>query len=878
MEIFAVILGLLILATFFLPWINFFAIRRLQEDIERIQSAQPWRDPSDYAITQEEEIENPHPHGTKTPIIEAVTSPPPIIKEEVREAIIRRRAIPRVEELTSEATFKSRVSLEQNIGTKISVWLGSIALIFAAFYLVKYSIDQGFLSPAVRLSLSSAFGISLICAGQWLCNRKHIANATRISQGLIGAGVVTLYVVLYAALNLYHLIPAGLAFAGMAAVTATAVVMSLRHGQAIAIFGIFGGLLTPMMVGSDSPNAPLLFSYLFILYAGIISILVRKGWWVLAAITLIGFLLWPLFWLATAFLPSDSLTLTVFACLVCAVSLLVASKKLQAEDRDPAFHGFNMLAVVGTALIVAWLGMKVEMDVFDWAMLELISLAVIVLTYFKPDIYKTILCGKLALDLALLMVWIGGADSHSIIVALSYMVGVYVVLPSWTMLRSAQPSLWAAIQIIFAIGSFLICYLQLKDQMLSPYHWGGIGFGLSIFFIGLTQRTIRHFRNDTLETDIMVAVYASAASFFISMGLAIVLPSQYLPLAFAGQILATALIYKAVRVEFLKPVMIALTVIYLALNYKYVLTFGGTILASLSDTIHRGSVSLMEDTAIKLLLPALLIGAGYAVLKRESESWRYSKPLFVVAAISAMAYFYILIRDFFYVDFSAFNIMAGFIERNVITFAIFLVPALVFYYLGRIGKFNANNFVRILVFTALARLIYFDLLLHNPYWDGSQFIGDTFLLNGGTFAYGMGIFVCFFIAKKCLHEDYLLPKSILQVLALAFLFSLASITVTQGFRGGFLTQKMMTDMELYTYSIVWLLTGIALLAAGIAKGNKLARLASLCFILLTVVKVFLIDASELKDLYRVFSFLGLGASLIGLSFFYSRYVFKTKPK
>ena len=47
---------------------------------------------------------------------------------------------------------------------------------------------------------------------------------------------------------------------------------------------------------------------------------------------------------------------------------------------------------------------------------------------------------------------------------------------------------------------------------------------------------------------------------------------------------------------------------------------------------------------------------------------------------------------------------------------------------------------------------------------------------------------------------------------------------------------------------------------------------------LTVGKVFLFDASELDGLYRVASFFGLGLSLIGLSWFYSRFVFGGRAK
>ena len=46
--------------------------------------------------------------------------------------------------------------------------------------------------------------------------------------------------------------------------------------------------------------------------------------------------------------------------------------------------------------------------------------------------------------------------------------------------------------------------------------------------------------------------------------------------------------------------------------------------------------------------------------------------------------------------------------------------------------------------------------------------------------------------------------------------------------------------------------------------------------LLAVGKVFLYDTAELEGLYRVFSFFGLGFSLLGLSYVYTRFVFGGK--
>lgn len=52
---------------------------------------------------------------------------------------------------------------------------------------------------------------------------------------------------------------------------------------------------------------------------------------------------------------------------------------------------------------------------------------------------------------------------------------------------------------------------------------------------------------------------------------------------------------------------------------------------------------------------------------------------------------------------------------------------------------------------------------------------------------------------------------------------------------------------------------------------------SLAILLLAVGKVFLIDTANLDNLYRVFSFFGLGVTLITLGYLYQRLVFKRTP-
>ena len=82
-----------------------------------------------------------------------------------------------------------------------------------------------------------------------------------------------------------------------------------------------------------------------------------------------------------------------------------------------------------------------------------------------------------------------------------------------------------------------------------------------------------------------------------------------------------------------------------------------------------------------------------------------------------------------------------------------------------------------------------------------------------------------------------------------------------------------SGLELYTYSIVWLLFGVALLAVGFLRGAAALRHAGMALVCVVVAKVFLIDMAGLQGLLRVFSFLGLGAALVGLGYAYRRFGF-----
>jgi uncharacterized membrane protein len=109
--------------------------------------------------------------------------------------------------------------------------------------------------------------------------------------------------------------------------------------------------------------------------------------------------------------------------------------------------------------------------------------------------------------------------------------------------------------------------------------------------------------------------------------------------------------------------------------------------------------------------------------------------------------------------------------------------------------------------------------------------------------------------------------------ALALALAYLTLQVRRFYHGPILTEGATSDAEQYTYSAVWLLFGVALLAAGIWYRSLPLRAASAAVVVLTVLKVFLIDMGDLTGIWRALSFLLLGAVLIGIGWFYQRLLF-----
>jgi uncharacterized membrane protein len=189
----------------------------------------------------------------------------------------------------------------------------------------------------------------------------------------------------------------------------------------------------------------------------------------------------------------------------------------------------------------------------------------------------------------------------------------------------------------------------------------------------------------------------------------------------------------------------------------------------------------------------------------------------------------------------------------------------------------------LLVATAALAAVVFVRLSANP---------DVFLysprsgrpiLNWYLYTYTIAS-AAFFAAARLLWttNDRLLPavprlSTLLSAAATILLFDLLNIEIADFYSmGPTLTFRFSATLaQDLTYTLGWLVFGVALLAAGIMMVNRAARMAALGLLVVTILKCFLHDLGRLGGLYRVGAFVGLAISLTLVAVALQRFVLKT---
>jgi len=239
----------------------------------------------------------------------------------------------------------ARVDWESFVGVKLFSWIAGVFLTIGAVFFLRYSIDRGWLSPAVQMAIGLLAGIGLLLVCELEATRRYAVTA----NALDAAGLAILFATVFAGHTRWNLVGVVPAFLLMAVIAALAVVLSLRRDSMfIAALGLLGGFATPALLSTGEDRPVELFSYLLILNAGLAWVALRKRWALLSIASLVFTTCYQWGWVVR-FLAGENLGLAAGIFLVFPI-VFAAGPAL--ASREPGARGdvFGRTAAVAAAL------------------------------------------------------------------------------------------------------------------------------------------------------------------------------------------------------------------------------------------------------------------------------------------------------------------------------------------------------------------------------------------------------------------------------------------------------------------------------------------------------------------------------------------------
>lgn len=814
--------------------------------------------------------------------------------------------------LSTEAASASapKESFESLLGARWAVWAGGLALALGGVFLIKYSIESGLLSPAVRLSLAAIFGLGLGLAGEAIRRRAVPGIATTYSNAMIpgvltAAGALTLFGVIYAAYGIYDYISPTTAFILLGLVAFATIGLSLLHGQALAGLGLLGSMLTPALIATETPDVWALFIFLTISWLATAAAARRQRWTVAPSLANAGLGLWALGYIAIADTISAAPPVLALLVMLAGTIFLWPGRYFDAAPAETgetvtsgrrAVRAMRLLLrpslainlTVSMAVILpafSFLVIGAGIDLHPAVIVSALIAGLAALGASRRNAVWPAIIAALGAQAAVSVMSRSGLDFIGIIndtsialppvrtgymaeIAMALGLGAILLLCGFSFLKrkgADDPDfaqLWAGIAALFPVWLGTASFVEYGNLGRDWLH-AAYGLGLGFLLIAAAEWLHRQ-NNEAYRKPLNILVLGSFAAFALSLhtlteGLTTTI---LLSVIGFGYVLAT----RQRNWDVLPWVMAIASVAVLGR-----IAWEPTIV---------GPQNLGLTPVFNALLPGYGIPALLAIVSawmlRDWPGFRAKNFLQAIASLMGLLAVAILIRH-------AMN--GGTLDESVPTLgeqSIYTLltigfsgvlmtldlksPSPVFRYGSMIAGVIAVINVLVMHFFTL-----------NPYFTGEN-TGRIPFLNLLLIGYLLPALAYGGLAYYARGKRPAAYVSLLAVAGAALGFAWATLSVRRFWQGENIANwKGFLQGETYSYSVVWLLIGVLLLIVGSRFNARSLRLASAAFVLISVAKAFLIDMSNLEGVLRALSFIGLGAVLIGIGLFYQK-ILTRQPK
>jgi uncharacterized membrane protein len=210
---------------------------------------------------------------------------------------------------------QKRESLENRLGSEIFNRIGILLLLIGTAWFLKYAVDRQWVGPTGRVAVGLLAGAGIVLWSERF-RRKGFASFS-YSLRALGSGV--LYLSLWAAFHIYHLLPATAALGLMILVTAWNAWMAwAQNSELLAAYALAGGFATPMLLSTGGNHETFLFTYLLAIDIATVALVRLRGWprLLLGAfpLTVVFFLGWYSQFFVAGELGVTSVFIALFGC------------------------------------------------------------------------------------------------------------------------------------------------------------------------------------------------------------------------------------------------------------------------------------------------------------------------------------------------------------------------------------------------------------------------------------------------------------------------------------------------------------------------------------------------------------------------------------
>ena len=822
--------------------------------------------------------EEPRP-GSETEPPESVAPPeafPPEMEEEAPRAPEEEAPGPAI------VAPRQRESLEAKLGARWSVLVGGLALALGAVFLVRYTIEQGLIGPGMRIALGALLSAVLFGTGEGLRRRDRALNIPIIADAdapaiLTAAGGIAAFATVYAAHALYGFIGAGAGFVLLTIVGLVTLFLSVIHGPALAALGALGSYAAPLLVTSAAPNPIAVVLHTLAVTAAVLAMARIRGWRWLAVAGIAASLAWGGLIGEIDVVETIAAELLLLAGLAAIYLLSLVAETTPAQLRDRPVNLYGVAALGGLAALSLY---YVRADPDYPALVSGIVLAGVLggaASRWTAVGWTAVIAGLLAVftvmlipapaDIELATMRVGeyewyalGAEGLGRFALGAAAIGLVVGAGSFLSADRAAATAPQTAGLFAATGAgaplliLVVTYLRHVPFETRP----AIGIAalvMAAIFAAMTERLIARRPED--DTALAPALYAAGAVLALSFAFAVGLATRFIPLALS---LGAAGI---VWVSLFRPVRL--------LGWLAVVSAGlaatALVLGPPFTPEEIGTTPIFNGLIIRLGLPAVAVLVAGEVQRRHRDGVE-ARILQTIGLVLAALFVVLEIRH--YANDGVLDAgRPGLGEQGALTMA-----ALAFALgLQRIARQTGSTIYRTASLVAgvigAALIAIAHVATVNPLFTGEP-VGTGRVFNLLLPGYLLPALAAAWVAAAARPVRPRWYVLMMAALALALAFAYVTLMVRHGFHGSRLDLGRLTDAENWTYSAVWLVFGITLLAAGVLSRSQMVRAASGLVIAAVVLKVFLFDMAALTGVLRAVSFLGLGATLIVIGRLYQR--------